>query len=48
MLEFSIDNHQYEGQLYSFRKSIESSGFKYRDIEDWMYRVYKLWKTENE
>ena len=32
--------------MYSLGENVEHSGFKHKHIEDWVDRVYGLWKIE--
>ena len=44
---FSANNVWYQGRLCSLGKNIGSDWFEYRNIEDWMYEMYRLQEVNN-
>jgi len=45
---FPINYDWSRGQLYSLGESVGHGGFKHGHMENWINRVYGLWKTESE
>jgi len=48
IFRFPINYNWSGGWLYSLRESVGHSGFEHGYMEDWVNRVYELWKMESE
>ena len=48
ILEFPIKYNQYKDQLYSLKKNIRCSRFKYKHMKNWINKAYRLRKTKDE